>query len=122
MEACSLFTAADVTAAMGEEFHDGTSAPTNQPTVCNYTSKVGAGKSVGCVIYSPGGATMLPMMMPQPMDVPGIGDKAAWYGMGKIFGVLKGDTLLTIQFVGFFDDNQCLEAAKQLAQKAVPQL
>jgi hypothetical protein len=43
------------------------------------------------------------MMMPQPTEVPGIGDRAAWYGMGRIFGALKGDTLLTLQFVGYVD-------------------
>jgi hypothetical protein len=122
MEACSLVTAADVEAAMGEPFQEGTSAPANQPTVCNFAAKAGGDKSVGLVIYSPGGATMLPMMMPQPTDVPGIGDKAAWYGMGRIFGVLKGDSLLTIQFVGYTDENQCLEAAKKLAGVAAPKL
>lgn len=122
MEACSLVSAADLEAALGEPFEDGTSAPANQPTVCNFTAKAGGGKSVSMVIYSPGGATMLPMMMPQPVDVPGIGDRSAWYGMGRIFGTLKGDTLLTIQFVGYTDENQCLEAAKQLAGKAAPKL
>ncbi len=47
---------------------------------------------------------MMPMMMPQATDVPGIGDKTGWYGMGKIFGMLKGDTLLTIQFVGYLTE------------------
>lgn len=122
MEACSLLTAADLEEALGEPFEDGTSAPANQPTVCNFNAKAGGGKNVSMVIYSPGGATMLPMMMPQPVDVPGIGDKAAWYGMGRIFGTLKGDTLLTIQFTGFLDENQCLEAAKQLASMAAPKL
>jgi hypothetical protein len=65
---------------------------------------------------------MLPMMMPQPQEVPGLGDKAAWYGMGRIFGVLKRDTLLTIQFVGYVDENQCFEAAKKLAEIAAPKL
>ena len=122
MEACSMLTAADMEAALGEPFHDGTSAPTNQPTVCTFTSKEGVGKNVSLVIYSPGGTAMLPMMMPQPTEVPGIGDRAAWYGMGRIFGVLKGDTLLTLQFTGYADENQCFEAAKQLAEKAAPQL
>lgn len=122
MEACSLLTAADLEAALGEPFDEGTSAPSNQPTVCNFNAKAGGGKNVSMVIYSPGGATMLPMMMPQPVDVPGIGDRSAWYGMGRIFGTLKGDTLLTIQFTGFLDENQCLEAAKQLAGKAAPKL
>ena len=122
MEACALFTAADMEAAIGEPFHDGTSAPTNQPNVCTYTSKAEVGKNVSVVLYEQSGAMMMPMMMPQPTDVPGIGDRAAWYGMGRIFGVLKGDTLLTLQFTSFLDENQCFEAAKQLAQKAAPQL
>src|SRR3712207_4896706 len=112
MEACSLVTAADVAEALGEPFHEGTNAPANQPTVCNFTAQAGGGKSVSMVIYSPGGATMFPMMMPQPQEVPGLGDRAAWYGMGRIFGVLKGDTLLTIQFVGYVDEAQCFNAAK----------
>ncbi|MDQ4005646.1 MAG: hypothetical protein M3135_05010 [Actinomycetota bacterium] len=117
-----MLSAADMEAALGEPFHDGTNAPQMQPNICTFTSKEGVGKNVSMVIYSPGGAAMLPMMMPQPTDVPGIGDKAAWYGMGRIFGVLKGDSLLTLQFVGYPDENQCFEAAKQLAQKAAPQL
>ncbi|MGH2686278.1 MAG: hypothetical protein ACRDJP_12500 [Actinomycetota bacterium] len=121
-EACALFTAADVEAALGEPFHDGTNAPQMQPNVCTYTAKEGVGKNVSVVIISPGGSAMLPMMLPQATDVPGIGDKTAWYGMGRIIGVLKGDALLTLQFVGYPDENQCFEAAKQLAEKAAPQL
>ena len=117
MEACSLVTKEEVEAALGETVSDGTSAPANQPTVCNFTAA--SGKQVGLVVYSPGGATMMPMMMPQPVDVPGIGDKAAWYGMGRIFGVLKGDTLVTFQFVGYTEpDTATLERAKSLATAA----
>ena len=122
MEACALFSAADMQAALGEPFHEGTNAPQNQPNICTFTSQDGVGKNVSVVIYEQGGAAMLPMMMPQPTEVPGFGDRAAWYGMGRIFGVLKGDKLLTLQFVGYVDENQCFEAAKQLAGKAAPQL
>jgi hypothetical protein len=122
MEACSLLTAADVEAALGEPFDEGVSAPPNPPTVCNFFAKAGGGKSMNLVVYSPGGAAMLPMMMPQPTEVPGIGDRAAWYGMGRIFGVLKGDTLLTLQFVGYVDEAQSFEAAKKLAEIAAPKL
>jgi hypothetical protein len=65
---------------------------------------------------------MLVMMMPHHRRFPGIGDRAAWYGMGRIFGGLKGDTLLTIQFVATSTRNQCFEAAKKVAGIAAPKL
>lgn len=115
--ACELVTAAEVQAALGQPVGDGTNAPQGTPNVCNFTAA--DGKVVNVVLYEQGGATMLPMMMPQPQDVPGIGDRAAWYGMGRIFGVLKGDTLLTVQFVGFTEpDTDTLERAKQIATTA----
>ena len=122
METCSLVTAADVQAAVGEAFAEGTSAPANMPNICNFTAAADPSRTVSLVVYSPGGATMLPMMMPQPQEVPGIGDRAAWYGMGRIFGVLKGDTLLTIQMTGYVDEAQCFRAAQQLASIAAPKL
>jgi hypothetical protein len=42
--------------------------------------------------------------------------------MGRIFGGLKGDTLLTIQFVATSTRNQCFEAAKKVAGIAAPKL
>ena len=122
MEACSLVSAADLEAALGEPFEEGTTAPANMPNICNFFSKETRDRNVNMVLYSPGGAAMLPMMMPQPTEVPGFGDQAAWYGMGRIFGVLKGDTLLTMQFTGYPDEAKCLEAAKQLAGIAAPKL
>ena len=122
MEACSFVTAADVAEALGEPFSEGTNAPANMPSVCNFTAQSGGGKSVSLVIYSPGGAMMFPMMIPSPQEVPGLGDRAAWYGAGRIFGVVKGDTMLTIQIAGFIDEAQCFNAAKQLAEKAAPKL
>jgi len=122
MEACSLVSAADLEAALGEPFEEGTTAPANMPNICNFFSKETSDRNVNMVMYSPGGAAMLPMMMPQPTEVPGFGDQAAWYGMGRIFGVLKGDTLLTMQFTGYPDEAKCLEAAKQLAGIAAPKL
>jgi len=122
MEACSLVSAADLEAALGEPFEEGTTAPANMPNICNFFSKETSDRNVNMVMYSPGGAAMLPMMMPQPTEVPGFGDQAAWYGMGRIFGVLKADTLLTMQFTGYPDEAKCLEAAKQLAGIAAPKL
>jgi hypothetical protein len=122
MEACSLVTAADLEAALGEPFEEGTTAPANMPNICNFFSTATKDRNVSMVLYAPGGAAMLPMMMPQPTDVPGFGDRAAWYGMGRIFGVLKGDTLLTMQFTGYPDEAACFEAAKKLAAIAAPKL
>ncbi|HYH28234.1 MAG TPA: hypothetical protein VEA19_05615 [Actinomycetota bacterium] len=117
MVACELVTQEEVQAALGEPVGPGSPAPQNQPTICNFSTA--SGKQLSMVIYSPGGATMFPMMMPQPQEIPGIGDKAAWYGMGRIFGVLKGDTLLTLQFVGYTEgDQETLERARQLATAA----
>jgi hypothetical protein len=118
VNACEIVTTADVQQALGQPVGEGTSAPQNTPNICNFTAA--DGKVVSTVLYEQGGAAMLPMMMPQPTEVPGLGDKAAWYGMGRIFGVLKGDTLLTIQFVGFTEpDTQTLERARAIAQGAV---
>jgi hypothetical protein len=120
MDACSLVTKDEVEAALGEPVNEGTSAPANIPNVCNFVTVADAEKTVSVVLYSPGGGTMLPMMMPQgAMDVPGLGDQARWYGMGRIIGVLKGDTLVTFQFVKFVeDDSATMERAKQLATAA----
>lgn len=120
MEACSLVTKDEVEAALGEAVQDGTSAPANVPTVCNFNTAADAEKNVNLVLYSPGGQTMLPMMMPAgSVDVPGLGDQAKWYGMGRIIGVLKGDTLVTIQFTKFIEDESAtMERAKQLATAA----
>jgi hypothetical protein len=118
MNACEIVTSAEVAAALGAEVMDGTNAPANVPNVCNFAAA--GGQQVSVVLYEQGGEAMLPMMMPQPTDVPGIGDKAAWYGMGRIFGVLKGDRLLTIQFIGFTEtDTQTLERARSIASAVV---
>jgi hypothetical protein len=118
MNTCDIVTSADVSAALGTEVMDGTNAPANVPNVCNFASA--GGQQVSVVLYEQGGAAMLPMMMPQPTEVPGLGDKAAWYGMGRIFGVLKGDRLLTIQFVGFTEpDTETLERARTIASAVV---
>jgi hypothetical protein len=117
MNACELLTADEVGAALGQQVSPGTNAPANMPNVCNFTAA--DGKIVNTALYEQGGATMLPMMMPQPTEVPGLGDRAAWYGMGRIFGVLKGDKLFTVQFVGFTEpDTQTLERAKAIAGAA----
>jgi len=120
VDACSLLTKDEVEASVGETVHDGTSAPANVPTVCNFTMTADAEKNVSMVLYSPGGATMLPMMMPAgSVDISGLGDQAKWYGMGRIIGVLKGDVLVTIQFTKFIEDESAtMERAKQLATAA----
>ena len=75
------------------------------------------------VLYEQGGEQMYPMMMPQPVDVRGLGDKAGWYGMGKLLGVLKNGVLLTVQFVGFIEaDDQTLERARAIASAAVARM
>ena len=123
MEACSLVTKDEVEVAL-ESVNEGTSAPANVPTVCNFTTVADPDKNVSVVLYSPGGGTMLPMMMPQgSVDVPGLGDQAKWYGMGRIIGVLKGDTLVTFQFPKFTeDDSATMDRAKQLATAAAARL
>src|SRR5918996_3635571 len=124
MEACSLVTKDEVEVALGEPVNEGTSAPANVPTVCNFTTVADPDKNVSVVLYSPGGGTMLPMMMPQgSVDVPGLGDQAKWYGMGRIIGVLKGDTLVTFQFTKFTeDDSATMDRAKQLATATAARL
>ena len=67
---------------------------------------------------------MMPMMMPQgAVDVAGLGEKAQWYGMGRIIGVLKGDLLLTVQFIGYTEaDTETLTRAKAIASAAIGRL
>jgi hypothetical protein len=45
--------------------------------------------------------------------------RSAW---ARSFGVLQGDTLLTMQFTGYPDEGACFEAAVKLAAVAAPKL
>lgn len=145
-DACTLLTAADAQAALGEPV----GPPRNEPrpssggevSACKYRSTQGSAlsaKSVTLTVHyadsdiSGSDAGMADSLKSAGMKnvhaVSGVGDAAVWASntsMGRPMGELtvrKGKSvMLTIIITGMSDDAAALEHAKALALKLVPQV
>ena len=143
-DACSLMTAADAQAVLGEPTGAGKSEPRSfngaEGTVCKFRSAQGNGmktKSVSLNIqYSNSDISSNDNGMMENMKsagykdahaVSGVGDAAVWGTtsmMGKPTGELtvrKGKTVTVIILIIGLDDATALDRAKALAAKVLPQ-
>jgi hypothetical protein len=137
--ACSLLTAADVQAVIGEPVHP--APPTMMPpygpkveaSMCRFKSASGKTVSLMARYGQPNDppaalvAKLKSQKVSEAREIPGVGDGAVWSGtqvLGKAdyqLQINKGKyTFLLFSFFGKFTEANALENAKALAARVLP--